>query len=389
MTIKNHKTHYLILFLVWLSVHQLLFLHFGIRTLYDARVYITEADYLLMHGELSEVYRVFYSFPIAVIAFFKILSPHSVLPVLFFQCVVSGLAAYALYRSAEKIFADNRCGFFSALIYLIWWDNMQWNTVIMTESIAQSLICFLIYFLAHLNDRKQNYWFMGIVSLLLLFTRPTSVVILMGVVVYFGNHHWAILKTKPIATASLVVLTILIVMLGAEAMFSFWDFTDEYAKGNIITYADTVKGTLFDNEWLRVKPESIPPAAVGSSSIMKMINFAITNPLQFSKAALLKVWFLLSATRPYYSIAHNMYSLVWVSVIYWFFWLGLKQMPMIGLRLFVLTIIVLNCFLIGISSVDWDNRFYIPMAPGIIVLAGGGALTVMHRLLKRTHIADG
>lgn len=34
--------------------------------------------------------------------------------------------------------------------------------------------------------------------------------------------------------------------------------------------------------------------------------------------------------------------------------------------------IIVNCGLIAISTVDWDNRFYIPMEPGLVLLAGGG-----------------
>jgi hypothetical protein len=28
--------------------------------------------------------------------------------------------------------------------------------------------------------------------------------------------------------------------------------------------------------------------------------------------------------------------------------------------------------LVSVSAVDWDNRFFLPMQPGIVLLAGGG-----------------
>ena len=34
---------------------------------------------------------------------------------------------------------------------------------------------------------------------------------------------------------------------------------------------------------------------------------------------------------------------------------------------------LVNCGVVVISGVDWDNRFYIPMESGIVVLAGFGA----------------
>ena len=49
---------------------------------------------------------------------------------------------------------------------------------------------------------------------------------------------------------------------------------------------------------------------------------------------------------------------------------------------FILTVVAVNASLIGISTVDWDNRFYIPMEPGIVLLAGCG-LSILISKVKR------
>jgi hypothetical protein len=54
------------------------------------------------------------------------------------------------------------------------------------------------------------------------------------------------------------------------------------------------------------------------------------------------------------------------------FYVGFKNLQATPIKFFVLTLIIVNCGLIAISTVDWDNRFYIPMAPGIVLFAGGG-----------------
>jgi hypothetical protein len=42
-------------------------------------------------------------------------------------------------------------------------------------------------------------------------------------------------------------------------------------------------------------------------------------------------------------------------------------------RVLSLVVMLANCALVGIATIDWDNRFYVPMPPGIVFLAGGGA----------------
>ena len=82
-------------------------------------------------------------------------------------------------------------------------------------------------------------------------------------------------------------------------------------------------------------------------------------------------------------MATQLYLVVWICVVYMFLVAGWKATSNLPIKLFVLTSIVLNCGLIGISSVDWDNRFYIPMEPGIVLLAGGGVATLLSRIRQK------
>jgi hypothetical protein len=113
-----------------------------------------------------------------------------------------------------------------------------------------------------------------------------------------------------------------------------------------------------------------------------MIHFALQNPLHFSKAFAMKVGYLISATRPYYSWKHNLFSLVWLALVYTLLYFGFRKCENTALKSGIMVIILLNCLLIGISSVDWDNRFYVPMFPGIALLAGGGGAYLFDRVKK-------
>ncbi len=60
------------------------------------------------------------------------------MPIFLFQCLLSGLATVALYKSAEKIFNSALAGLMAGVIFLAWLDNIHWNITTMTESIAVS-----------------------------------------------------------------------------------------------------------------------------------------------------------------------------------------------------------------------------------------------------------
>ena len=72
---------------------------------------------------------------------------------------------------------------------------------------------------------------------------------------------------------------------------------------------------------------------------------------------------------------HNLYSVIWLSLIYVLYYFGYRRTKDTAVRNFTIAIVIANCFLIGIATVDWDNRFYLPMQPGIVLLAGGALRT--------------
>jgi hypothetical protein len=358
---------------LWTMVHIFLFWHFGIRQLFDARGYVQGADFLLTNGTFMDIHHAFYSIPIVCLAFFRYLFPNEVVPFLIFQCVVSGLATWALFKSATKLFNDSLAGFFSALVFLIWWDHVHWNVVTMTESLFRSTICFMIWSLVDFKGSKSDIVKMALLSVILLLIRPTGVIIILGVVVFCISYYWPRLRTQWVTVALIFATIGVLAYASANQLFSRWDFTKQYVKGNIVTYADHLNPVTANYESLRINIEHVEFDSTQESSVGKMISFVLSNPFIFLKAAALKIGFLVSGVRPYYSLAHNVYSLLWLLTMYGLCGFGWRNCDPYPIKLFVLIILVINCALIGAATVDWDNRFYIPMEPGIILLVGGGA----------------
>jgi hypothetical protein len=166
-------------------------------------------------------------------------------------------------------------------------------------------------------------------------------------------------------------------------MFSLWDFTEQLYKGNLITYADVAEGSPLYDESLQLKTDGLQLGDQESHPLIKLLSFITSNPLHFIKAAAMKIAYLMTAIRPYYSWQHNVASGVWLLIIYIMFFLGYRESRNAPVKYSVLAMIVINCLLVGISTVDWDNRFYIPMVPGIVLMAGGGGSVFFARILNR------
>jgi Dolichyl-phosphate-mannose-protein mannosyltransferase len=378
-----HTLQIAILGIVWAVVHSLLFWRYGIRPLFDAAGYVQGADFLIENGRFEDFHHVFYAVPISLLAFFRWVFTDQLLPFLIFQCLLSGLATVALYCSGNRLFQNQWAGFLSALLFLIWWDNIHWNVVTMTESLLCSCTCFLMYFLIHFEGKRKQYYLLASLMILIFFIRPTGIVIILGTIAFFLQYHWEALVASPVRKYGIICLCLALAYAGAALMFTHWDFTDQYKRGNIVTYMDTIDGKSLYHGSLRMETDGLILPSEELPPIQKMGYFIFHNPKHFFKAAMLKVWYLLTGIRPYYSAAHNYYLIAWMAGLYFLSFQGWRKAKRVTIAVFIITVVVVNCGLIAVSTVDWDNRFYIPMEPGIVILAGGGATVVLDWMKRK------
>jgi hypothetical protein len=216
-------------------------------------------------------------------------------------------------------------------------------------------------------------------SLVSLLLRPTGIVFVLGVTAFLISYYWPTLRRRYFVLGSLAVGIVVAMLSSAYVLLNIWDFSDQYVRGNIVTYVDKIDPAILDTSGLRVLPGNTEFVNDYQMPVQKILMFVYHNPLEFLEAGVLKVIYLLSGYRPYYSTLHNAFSIVWMLLMYTGFaggWSRFKSTPII---FFVVGVVGLNCLLIFISSVDWDNRFYIPMEPGIILLSSFG----FERLFKR------
>jgi len=379
-----NKHHIITLVILWAVIHGILFWQFGIRILYDSADYIKRADFLVEHGMFEDVDNVFYAIPIIFISLFRWLFPQQILPFLILQCVLSGFAVGALYRSGEKVFNNAWAGFLAGVIFLLWWDNIHWNTVVMTESLLCSFTCFIIHRLVRFKGGKRELYFILVLLIIVFFIRPTGIVIILGAFAFLLRYYWSFLALNTVRKFSIIAALLLIAYFSASLMFIHWDFIEQYRRGNIVTYMDTMEGSTLYEARLRVDASDLEFAAENNPALIKIIYFMIHNPVHFIETSSLKVWYLVSGVRPYYSTIHNSYLLVWMTGLYFLCYRGWSKSRSTPITIFNFTVVMANCGLIAISTVDWDNRFYIPMEPGIVLWAGGGAMACIDLFKKKS-----
>ncbi len=376
------KSQVVFLVFVWTIVHLLVFWRLGIRTLYDSKGYVAAADYFLAEQSLQDMHHVFYAVPILILALTRFLFGDTVVPFLILQILTSGLAMVALYKTAVKAFEEQAAGFFSVLLFLLWWDNIQWNTAVLTESIFCSLTMLILYIVIS-GDRTLRYYVtIASMAIILFLTRPTAVVVIVGIVGYALAENWQMIGSKIWRVRMVFVLLAVVSVVAAGLMFHHWDFTEQYVEGNIVTYMNTIKDSDLYYESLRLSTEQLILPDPDKPSIVKIVTFVYQNPIHFLKAFFLKIGYLVTGVRPYYSSMHNCFIIIWMIFIYFLFYLGVRTLKDRNIKLLVFIIICVNGSLVGISTVDWDNRFYVPMQPVIVLMAAGGASHVYRRVLK-------
>lgn len=372
MSPQTHPKHLPVIPLILFGIiHLLLIYHYTLRTLTDTLLYTTAANYLATHGHLAEADQIFYSIPIACLAASGFLWPDTQIPYIVLQCIIAAAAVIALYRAASIAFEDNRAGLWAAVIGLLWWDMVQWNITVMTESLAGSFSCFLLYSLVIFKARNSDYCRIALWTTACILTRPTGIIMVLGVLAFMAVYHRHSIHITKWRIIGMSILTLSVLIAAAAYMFSHWDFTDQYKRGNIITYADTMQGTAMYHTSMQLRdPVTMPPAE--TTGLLRIIQFVIQNPMYMLKAMLLKIGFLLSGVRPYYSTAHNAYAAAWNLFIYIAACWGLKALVKPQLRAYVFMVIIINIAIVGFSAVDWDNRFFMPMVPAFTSLAGAG-----------------
>ena len=237
-------------------------------------------------------------------------------------------------------------------------------------------MCIAIYFVirAYNNPNNKNIILCSIACLITFFTKPTgiSIGIAIGALLIYQYKN-SILKTpKLMLVASICILCISSYVL-INSMLQSFILIENYLLGEIVYGITTLPGFhSMQTLTIDVDMASINVPDKSHSPIIRNFLFFVHNPVFFVKLFSLKLFWYLAHCKPYFSLFHNVFIIVLLYPMYLFFGISLSvnsdDKP---IKLFLTTIIFINCLIVSLTSEDWDGRFLMPILPALFLLGTG------------------
>ncbi|WP_422360855.1 hypothetical protein [Reichenbachiella sp.] len=344
---------------LWATIQYIAYKKFGILYSVDSELYLLDAQSIL-RGEFPSgrsIMYVSYSMLLAVVQGVEL----NIVWIVTLQLAASLLAMVAIFRLASSLFKSDHAGSCAALLYVLWVKVHQWNFIIYTDSLftSFSIISFVLFYF---STSKKNYFLASIVFLFAVFIRPNGIglfIAMIGFLITKLPKGLNEVSRKSVLFGTSIALLLLINQLLEPHVGSF---INSYAQAEII----------YPNRRLFfLPPETLYTPDQRLPALMQLIQFAFYNPIYFAKLFSLKSILFLANIKPYFSWIHNMVIVLYLYPIYYFSFLGIRQIKDKGIIVFVSFFIGLQTLVVGLTSENWDGRFVLPVLPLVFVLASG------------------
>jgi hypothetical protein len=356
--VVSNRTLFVFLFLLWLLIQAVFFIKFGARTSVDSELYLADAMNLL-NRQLPEgrsIWYISYSAFLALIFFFG----GSNIAVVVVQILLSGVAAFYLYKIAMEIYSKRNVAIMAVLFYLLWIKTHEWNTFLYTESLFTS--CSIISFAVLMKSKNvRQYFIAGLLLLFTFFIRPTGFALVIGLLCYsmFSVRREYLKWVIPLGFIGVMAALALLV-----GMLESFTLIESYAKAEII-YPNITLGMEAPSDLYIPKNDH--------STLVRVFLFAIYNPVYFLKIFFLKLFLFLGNVKPYFSTFHNAVIVLILYPLYFFAGRGFLKFPRHRKEnYFIAGFAIAQVLTVALTSENWDGRFLVPVLPFVFLLAANG-----------------
>jgi hypothetical protein len=346
----------LMLIAAWILMQGFLFYQHGIFTGLEAAKYITEANNLLDHGNVSSPNFWLYSVQIFLIAAANKLHT-GYISVVIVQLLFNGLATYSLYRLCLR-FSNRPTAFLCLLLFIFNYPFQTFNTFLYTESLFYSFTILLSCYLLQLTRLMAGSLIKLVLFLLLIcFTRPSGLLLVPCVFLYlfsrFFHSFSFLLKTGITIAITFIFVFLLNITLGSGGEL---DFLLPFREEHIICGVPTL-----------TNPGTTP---AGANSVWGIFSYVIAHPGQFARLAWLRTIAFFGLFRSYYSIGHNLYLGLYFFPVYLMVILSLRNWWNKGrsLLIYFLSLIGVTWGTVLLTCDDWHNRFFLMITPLLYIL---------------------
>lgn len=334
-----------------------LYSKFGLNTMFEGEKYLNEARCFL-NGDYAKAfnYQVFYSCYIVYLSIFLYLKTPLLL--IFITTYLISLISYCyFYKLLKELISENvakiwiTCMLLSPMLQF--W---QFNLYSETFFIALSLL------FTHTIMRKEIKFRLikiSLLAILLIFSRPSGIFI---VGILLATYLWKnkLLNSKTIITTGVILGSILSYLIIFKMPLHYKGFSYDIAGGSIFMGFPTLNTTNL--------PE-------GNYTLWDCYQSIIHH---YGASKLLSLFFykwqsFFQTTRPYYTLFHNVVNgLHYVFYAFCLISLYLSYKLRKNWSLFflaLLSIILLNSFMVGLIFNEWSERHTVQVFPFVFAIA--------------------
>lgn len=302
--------------------------------------------------------------------------------VIFAQHLLSVVAIVYLFKLYLKIDNHKVRAFLAGLVFLFFYEINLWNNYILTESIYVSFTIFLFYsLLSFLEKENKNMFDYFLPVCIVVFTcmiKPTGITFLF-MFFLFGYYK---LKLKWSLKIAWVLVFLVSAYFLANRMLHTYILIENYQLGEIVYNVSEFLPNTKSNFLQISVPSNLVIPNLDLKPVDRLVLFVYHNPVFFLKLFSLKFFFTLVQIRTYWSNFHNVYNVMILIPLYvGVFWALLKSTLHSDFRLLSTFFLLIYLFIMGLTSVDWDGRFLMPLMPVLIVLGVFG-LKDLHSKIK-------
>lgn len=357
------------LLLLFLLVQMVLWLALGIETGLEAEKYVDQGRILFQTGSLTES-KYFFYLPVIILVWLTHVLHIPVEWVALVQVALSGIAQLYFYRLVTAL-SGRMAGVIASVLLLLFFPLQSWNLFLYSDSIFISLsmiYAWMIYRHAHRNA-IGNLYVLGMLVLLML-SRPHGLLFIPPTLLYFliaapNNRIRAMVGFCGVLLLAAMYLFMNRIFTGGEDMDALKPFVEEHI---ICFVPQKPEGALLDIQHT-------------SSPVNDLLYYVIHNPLHFLRLLFLRLYSFFNLTRPFYSLAHNLYLLLYMIPLYCLAIWGMIRVrrthrPFIWFAWLLLILYPLGA---TFQCDDWHSRFTMIVIPLFVYFAATALASVWSR----------
>jgi type IV secretory pathway VirB3-like protein len=371
---KKEARDLFLLMMLFLLASTIVFSQLGIKNVSDSSRYLNYASNL-EDGFYIDKHNFWYIGYVIFIFIVRFLTDsYSELNLILAQYLYSLFGLILLYKTIKIFEGDTSAPLIGGILYLLFIEVCIWNVYILCESFYFNNILIAFYFLAKIFVQKKhsakNLLFAVFFLALTAMSKPTGVVIILSVTGTAYMYFWRRSSTPQWFKVVILVVVFLLIGFLLNLMLETFLIIENYQYGEIVYGISTLPQKEYYNSLTVTVPElntlsdQYPP-------IVRLLHFIFFNFYFWCLLFLNKVYYFLLHIRPYWSLKHNLYNLFILTPV---FILAIRQIikTRFFVRFFACTYLGFHILIVGITTVDWDGRFFLPLVPIILLFAAQG-----------------